>query len=196
MSGIPDAIAAELAAELRRRREWDEPPCVYTVHVDRGRCRLMPVWVPDRIWMTGPPGEILARMAKAGMNIAGPLQSMATPDLYGAAFRCEMWQVHAALGDQGAVRKLVEDGNARRIWSRPDRIEVRQLCAVDRTRITYLATQPRGGDAGTVIQRPEPGLDHAGVIPEALDQLVSAFLGVTLPERIPHPDFTERDEKS
>ena len=61
---------------------------------------------------------------------------------------------------------------------------MRQLWAVDRTRVTYMASQERGSDeVATDVRRPEPGMDHVGDIFSALDRLVSAFLGVTLPER-------------
>lgn len=79
---------------------------------------------------------------------------------------------------------MVEDGNARRVHERPDRVEVRQIWAVDRARTTYMASQERGsGEVRTDIRRPAAGMDHVGDIFTGLDGIVSAFLGVTMPGR-------------
>jgi hypothetical protein len=91
------------------------------------------------------------------------LQSAAPAGLYGAAFRTEAWMIKAPEGDEAAMRKMIADGNARRVSRRPDRIEVRQIWAVDRARTTYMASQERGSsDVVTDVRRPEPGADHVG----------------------------------
>jgi hypothetical protein len=183
MSGIPNVIEATLAAEIRRRREWDEPPCLYVMYVDRGRCALRPLPLPGAVW-TGQPAQILLRMAGMAEMFTPALQAIAKPGLYGAAFRVESWGIRAPVSDREAVTQALADANGRRISARPDRTEMRQIWAVDRARITYMASQERGsGEVETVIQRPEPGWDHVGTIFEALDRLVSALLGVTMPER-------------
>jgi hypothetical protein len=181
--GIPKAIAGTLAAEIRKRREWDEAPCLYTLYVNGGRARLAPLPLPDHIWSGSPP-QVLLAMADQADFFAPLLQTAAGPGLYGAAFRCEVWGVSAAASDPAAVRQMTEDGNARRIHARPDRVELRQIWAVDRARVTYVASQERGSDeVETAVHIPEPGMDHTGNIPTALDRLVSAFLGVTMPGR-------------
>ena len=182
--GIPRAIAEHLAAEIRRRREWDEAPCLYTLYVEGGQPSLGIIPLPDEIWASGPPAQVLLTIAELAAGDARLFQAVAPAGLYGAAFRCEAWGIHAPAGDDAALRKMVEDGNARRVHERPDRVEVRQIWAVDRARTTYMASQERGsGEVLTDIRRPEPGMDHTGDIFEGLDRLVSAFLGVTLPAR-------------
>jgi len=183
-SGIQRAIAEHLTAEIRRRREWDEAPCLHTLYVDGGQPRLGVIALPDAVWASGRPAQVLLALAGAGNDVTRLLQAAAPAALYGVAFRCEAWGITAPQGDEAAVRKMIEDGNARRVSERPDRIEVRQIWAVDRARTTYMASQERGsGDVTTDIRRPEPGMDHTGDIFEGLDRLVSAFLGVTLPAR-------------
>ena len=118
MSGIPNAVASALAAEIRIRREWDEAPALYTLYVEGGRPRLRQIPVPSRMW-AGPPAQILLAMADGMAEFAPLLQSAAGPGLYGAAFRCEAWGVQAPQGDREALRKMVEDGNARRIRPAP-----------------------------------------------------------------------------
>jgi hypothetical protein len=185
-AGIPNAIAATLGAEIRKRREWDEAPALYTLYVEGGRPRLGQIPVPGRMW-AGPPAQILLAMADGMAEFAPLLQSAAGPGLYGAAFRCEAWGVQAPQGDREALRQMIADGNGRRISTRPDRVEVRQLWAVDRARTTYMASQERGSDeVVTDFRQPDPGMDHTGDIFTALDGLVSAFLGVTLPGRSLH----------
>jgi len=104
--------------------------------------------------------------------------------LYGAAFRCEAWGITAPAGDEAAIREMIEDGNARRVSERPDRVEVRQIWAVDRARTTYMASRERGsGTVRTDVRRPDPGNDHVGDIFDGLDRIVSAFLGVSMPGR-------------
>lgn len=183
--GIPRAIAEHLAAEIRRRREWDEAPCLYTLYVEGGQPRLGPIPLPDAIWASGPPAQVLLALAD-GMDgeFARLLQSAAPAGLHGAAFRTEAWMIHAPAGDDAALRKMVADGNARRVSQRPDRVEVRQIWAVDRARTTYMASQARGSsDVLTDVRRPERGMDHVGDIFTGLDGIVSAFLGVTMSER-------------
>jgi hypothetical protein len=182
--GLSRAIAEHLAAEVRRRRAWDEVPCLYTLYVEGGQPRLGVIPLPDGIWAAAPSAQVLLALADLGPGEMAMLQAAAPAGLYGLAFRTEAWMVYAPEGDDAAVRKMIEDGNARRVSQRPDRIEVRQIWAVDRTRTTYMASQERGSsDVQTDVRRPEPGMDHVGANFAALDRLVSAFLGVTLPGR-------------
>jgi hypothetical protein len=183
-SGISRAIAEHLAAELRKRREWDEPPCLYTLYVEGGQPRLGTIPLPDAIWASGPPAQVLKALSGLPSWHAGMLQAAAPAGLYGAAFRCEAWGITAPPGDEAAIRQLVEDGNARRVSQRPDRVEVRQIWAVDRARTTYMAMQERGkAEVRTDIRPPRPGDDHVGDVFTGLDGIVSAFLGVTMPAR-------------
>ena len=183
-SRVPRAIAEHLAAEIRRRREWDEPPCLYALHVEGGQPRLGPLPLPDVIWAAGPPAQVLLALSGMGPGHARLLQSAAPAGLYGLAFRTEVWEITAPQDDEAAVRKMFEDGNARRVSQRPDRVEARQIWAVDRARTTYMASQERGSvDVRTSIRRPQRGNDHVGDVFDGLDRLVSAFLGVTMPGR-------------
>jgi hypothetical protein len=183
-SGIQRAIAEHLAAEIRRRREWDEPPALHTLYVEGGQPRLGQIPLPDAVWASGPPSQVLLALADLGPDYARMLQSAAPAGLYGLAFRCEVWGISAPAGDEAALRKMVEDGNARRVHERPDRVELRQIWAVDRARTTYMAMQERGKtEVRTDIRPPRPGNDHVGDVFDGLDRLVSAFLGVAVPGR-------------
>lgn len=183
-SRVPDAIAAEAAAELRRRREWDEAPQLYHLYVRSGRPAFVPVPLPAYLWLGSDPADVLAYIADRYGKFTDLLRANAEPGLYGAAFRVEMWTAYAPAGDTAARRRLAAEGAARRIYQRPDRAESRVLVAVDRGRVSYQAVQDRGSDEVDIkIFRPEPGRDLVGNIPDALDKIVATCLGVTLPER-------------
>lgn len=184
MGRIPDAIADMLVAEIKSRTEWDEAPALYTLYVDGGRARVAHLPFPEVVWSFGEPAAILASIADAGVDGAPALQSVAPAGLYGAAFRCEAWQVDGGKAGTEQRRQALADSHARRLSVRPDRVEIRCVYAVDRAGITYAAVQKRGdSDIQRSITYPKPGDGFAGTVPDALDRLVTAFLGVSMPER-------------
>jgi hypothetical protein len=184
MGGIPNAVADALAAEVRKPREWDGPPGLYVMYVNGGRCRLEPVPLRDAIWARMPASEVPARLAAAGPARAGLLQRAAEPGLYGAALLTEGYWVQAPMDDHAAVRTAIADGNAHQVKARPDRVEIRQIWAVDRASITYWARLERPtGAVQSTIYPPQPGKEPVGAEVDGLDQLVSALLGVRMPDR-------------
>ncbi len=187
MGGIPNAVADALfaiAAEVRRPREWDGPPGLYIMYVNGGRCRLVPVLLRNAIWARVPAAEVPARLAAVGLDRVGLRQCAAEPGLYGAALRTEGYRVEAPLHDHAAVRAAIADGDAHRVKARPDRVEIRQIFAVDRARVTYWARLERlAGTVQSTVYRPQSGQEPVGAEVDGLDQLVSALLGVPMPGR-------------
>lgn len=74
---------------------------------------------------------------------------------------------------------------ARQLHVHPDRVECRCMYGVDRAGITYSATRARGEpQVRRSVSYPKPGSPgFTGIIPSALDRLVTALLGVELPAR-------------
>jgi hypothetical protein len=185
MPSARQAVLEALSAEIARRTRWDEQPALYTLHLTRSHATLRQLPIHPAAWATGAPAEVLAEIAA---DLAGAPHApafLARPDLHGAAFFAEAWAVDGPEQTQRAVAL----GSAARS---PDRVETRQLWAVDRARTTYEAWQARGRDQVNTAVRTAPGPVAAGTIPEALDSLVRTALGVTLPKRLPPPAFRPR----
>lgn len=188
MTRVPDLIAAALADVLRERTGWDEPPELCNLRVGAGQCEVRPIPLPTAVWASGPPAEVLRQMAadlKGGPAHVDVLRRHVPADLYGCAFRAEAWGVQARTGTPEAAECLAA-ARARRLASHPDRIEIRTVWAVDRAGISYDAMQERGSDEVTSrVVYPSPGSPEgfAGTVFEALDDLVTALLGVTVPDR-------------
>lgn len=183
MGRVQDAVCDALAAEISNRTEWDEPPAVFAVYHRGGRCHLGRLAIPDAIWATGPPAGVLGALADAAYTEAFMLQLLAPGELHGAAFFTEIWMASARGADEaaGLTERAKAAGGVSKL---PDRVEARSIWAVDRAGITYSAFQTRGSDE---VQRsvwyPKAGQPFTGRVPDALDKLVTAFLGVTLPTR-------------
>ena len=183
MGRIPEAIADLLVAEIKSRTEWDEPPQLSTLYAGAGQPRLAKIPLPDEAWAAAGPAEVLTAVADAVTKGAPILQTVVPAGLYGVAFRCEAWQLTGVPGTEHA-RQAMRDARAHRLKTRPDRIEIRSIFAVDRAGVNYVAVQERGrDDVLRDIRYPKPGQEPSGAIPDALDRLVAAFLGVSLPGR-------------
>jgi len=185
MGKVQDAVSDALVAEVSGHREWDEPPAVHPLYVTGGACRLGRLQLPDAIWMTAPPAQVLAVLADCAGDYAGRLQAMAPGELHGVAFFTEIWMASARYGSAEAedLAKLAEAAGGR-VSTLPERVEARSIWAVDRAGITYTALQRRGEDE--VIRDvwyPKAGQPFTGAVPRALGRMVTAFLGVTLPDR-------------
>ena len=184
MGRIPEAIADTLVAEVESRTEWDEAPALYTFYVESGRCRLAQIPLPEMVWSLAAPPAVLASFADAGLDEAVTLQAVAPPGLYGAPFRCEAWEVDGGKPGTEQRRQALADSKARRLNTRADRVEIRSIYGVDRGGVTCAVAQRRGeADVRCSIAYPKPGHGFAGTIPNALDRLVTAFLGVSMPAR-------------
>jgi hypothetical protein len=186
MSRVQDAIGDALVAELASRTAWDERPEVLTVYYSGGRCRLGRLTVPDEIWHAAPPAEVLAGLAAASESPAADLLREVVPEgLHGMAFFTEIWMASAPTGT-AAAEDLVKRARAAggRVSTMPERVEARSIWAVDRAGISYTAFQVRGSDeVKRSVSCPKAGQPFTGAVPRALDRLVTAFLGVTLPDR-------------
>jgi hypothetical protein len=109
---------------------------------------------------------------------------VAPEGLHGAAFRCEAWEISGGKPGTAQRSEAIADSMAHRIHERPDRKETRAMYAVDRAGITYAAVQRRGeAEVRRSIAFPGAGGGFAGTIPLALDKIVTAVLGVTIPDR-------------
>ena len=181
-----DSILSALRRALEQRTEWDEEPALYFLYMDGLGARLSQAAVPYGAWRGRPP-EALEEMSYALQNGAGELRPAAPKSLYGMAFRCEAYYAVAnERTNPGSGRRLEEDARARRISQRPDRVEIRFIQAVDRDGTVYYVSQRR--DTGEVSSDVIPaddaeGAQVGGTVPEALDRMVAALLGVAMPPR-------------
>lgn len=185
MGKVQDAIGDALAAELASRTAWDERPELFTVYYRDGRGHLGRLPIPDAIWSSGPPADVLDALADASGDGADLLREFAPAELFGVAFRTEMWMVSAPSGSVAAedLKKRARAAGGR-VPTMPERVEARSMWAVDRAGITYSAFQVRGSDeVRRSVSYPKAGRPFTGAVPKALDRLVTAFLGVTLPDR-------------
>jgi hypothetical protein len=185
MGRVQDAVGDALVAEITGRQQWDERPEVFTVYYRGGRGHLGRLPVPDWTWSSGPPAQVLASLADAGGECADVLRRVAPAELFGVALFTEIWMASAA------GTEAVEDLERRtravggRVSKLPDRVEARSIWAVDRAGTTYTAHQARGSaEVVRAVSYPKPGQPSwTGEVPAALDRLVTALLGVTMPER-------------
>ena len=178
-------IVEALAAAVGSRSEWDEAPALGFVYVENGACRVSELPLPEAIWSTDRPPAVLARLAEGFGEWDDLLQDVAPEGLYGAAFRCEAWEISGGKPGTAERSEAMADSAAHRLHVRPDRKEIRSIYAVDRAGITYSAVQRRGeSNVRKSIAYPEPGKHgFSGTIPGALDLIVASLLGVSLPSR-------------
>jgi hypothetical protein len=205
MGQLHDAIAAALAAELDARTEWDEHPALYFLALRSKQARLIDVDVPLLFWRAGRAPDVLEKLA-VSLAVAGVAPNP-PPGwvVHGAAFRHEGWWVDVDMKhDLPAAKHAAALAAEHRLVDHPQRVEIRQMYAVDRAGITYSSTQYRGeGAAETMISYPTgravahgPHVEEAlggttgpmkvqptGAVVEALDLIVSVLTGVELPAR-------------
>jgi hypothetical protein len=187
MSAVHDAILDRMTAELAARTEWDEPPALYLIILADGGPRLSIFPLRDSVWELDRPAAVLAGLARSWERNAGVIQQEAPPGLHGAAFRSESWRVQLPLDAPAEQAEEVKrESRAHRLAQHPLRIEERGMFAVDRAGATYVVSWARG-EAEPLRKverrRPADGMGMAGTIPEALDRIVTAMLGVPLPAR-------------
>ena len=147
-----------------------------------GGAVLRQVPLPDEVWELDRPPVMLDRMSR-GLGDFGALLARVAPEgLHGAAFRCEAWTVESR-GPAGskACDDLKREQHAGRLHVHPDRREERAVWAVDRAGITYGAMLLRGDTvARAQVSYPGPAKRITGTVPEALERIVMAVLGVSL----------------
>lgn len=175
------AILAALAAEVRARPRWDEPPCLYFAYLSRDRCRLEPAAIPDTAWGDRPAHDLAALAATVSSSHAA---LRVKPGLYAVAFRVEAFEFDDAVPGTARFSGLIADSEAGRMETRPDRREIRAITAVDRTGLLYDVKLARhGGGLRKGVFTPDPVNGHVGTILNALDQLITALLGARMPQR-------------
>lgn len=160
--GPGGAIARELALELRRA-PWYAPPCLYTVHLDAGQCRLRRLGVPPGTWpVPGLAGGLTAAVTAARRAARQP------GGLYGAALLLEEWHLPPGMPQN--------EREAAGFPGPPGTTPRRAIHATDRTGNTYLLTQQHG-TREILRSTPSPGTAPAGdTITGALRHL-TALLG-------------------
>lgn len=185
MGRVADRIMDTLVAEVKSRTEWDEAPALYFLYLEAGQCRASALPLPDEIWAIDAPPRVLAQLADGAGELSGLLSAVAPEGLHGAAFRCEAWVVEAGTPGTERYSEVTAASMGRRLDTHPDRVESRCMYGVDRAGNTYSATQARGeADVKQSVSYRKPGRpDFSGIIPNALDRLVMAALGVDLPSR-------------
>lgn len=199
MGKIQEAVADVLAAELAGRTEWDEMPVLYRLHLRDRVPSLVPVDLG--VWAAGldmRPPDALAMIAD--MMVAGNFRPK--PDdpagaLHGMAFRHEGWwatQPGGFVVNSPEGRLAMHQGREHLVHTRPDRIEIRIVVAVDRAGITYQVIQPRDqAEPERLIMYPNRGKDQpqaTGLVVESLDLMVAQLCGVPSPTR-PQPPGPE-----
>jgi hypothetical protein len=190
MSKVQDVISDALVAELTSHTEWDEPPALHTVYYGGGKAHIGTVSIPNEVWASGPPALVLESLAASpGSGPHTELLRVPVPaNLHGVAFFCETWMVEAKPGTaEGADLRRRAAAVGHRVSQLPERVEARMIWCVDRAGINYSVMQQRGEEPGVMrdVTYPKPGnpAGASGTVTDALDKLVTAFLGVTLPSR-------------
>ncbi len=178
-SRTASTVLRSLVAEARGRPRWDEPPALYFIYMSRGQARLEKAPVPDWAWVPEPAAGLFALASSAAERAA----ARPKPGLHAVAFRGEAWLAEAELGTPQAG-ELARDATARRVRYRADRREVRQVTAVDRGGSTYEVTLYRDtGETLTHVRAQGQVQAATGAVPDALDLLIRAYLGISLPPR-------------
>jgi hypothetical protein len=182
MGRVQEKISQCLAAEVEGRAAWDEPPGLYFLYLEGGKPRLSGLRFPDGIWASGRPPEVLDAVSRCWDDFRGLLRQAAPQALHGAAFRCEMWRVETPPEDSPEYQEARRMALQRRLREHLDRVEGRSMWAVDRAGIAYGAVLDRGTAHARVMPPRYPGAAGriTGTIPEALDRIVTAMLGVTI----------------
>jgi len=186
MGIVHERVLDVMCASLASRTRWDEPPEVYLFGLSMGRPHLHRMDVPDEVWGLTRPPLVLEQVAAEAEHRTGMLAAVAPPDLHAAGFCCETWSMRdETVPGTPEHARLDAAARAHRLHRHPDRIESRTMWVVDRAGITYMATWPRGESAPhRYTDFPGAGRDRArGAVPETLDRLVQALLGVSLPPR-------------
>lgn len=173
------AVLDALTGEVTGRPGWDEPPALFLIRYRAGRARLRPVPVDN--WSPQPVAVLAALADEMAARAPVVRELLAAPDLYGAAFRFEAYTVFTR--DEQVMEDANKDAGARRLRTRPDRVETRMVQAVDRAGGSYLVSLARGEQEPLTAYSPGRGEVQAGTVMKALDVMVGSLLGVPLPAR-------------
>jgi hypothetical protein len=186
-----DPLAAALLLTLASLEEtltaagWDQPPVLLSVIRylgDPGEpLGLAAVPMPKAFPESGGGPYIAYRIQEIAATIAKRLETDDTDmtDLHAWVLASEGWMAAARDGDEVARKRLRQQGEAHLIHTRPDRVEVRMLTAVDRSGMSMQLVRQRDGKLSVTVQRELPAdkdgdTGFTGTIPEALTALMEA----------------------
>jgi hypothetical protein len=186
VSRAADLILGAMAAEVKGRTKWDEPPALFFLYLSDGECHARNLHVPDRYWSGRNPASVLSLMADRLGEFSDLLQQVAPEHLHGAAFYTETWTVEQPPAGTAERSEVMADALAHRVHTRPDKVEARSMWAVDRGGVLYSALQRRGIDGAPSVRAyyPKPGAPAvSGTVPKALERIVTAMLADAMPGR-------------
>jgi len=183
MGKVQDAVSDALVAEISSREGRDEPPGLYFLYLEDGKCYARRQALPGAVWRSGPPAAVLSAMAGCLGEVSGTLHQIAPEALHGVAFYTEAWTVMQPEAGTAQRSEVMADAMAHRVHTRPDRVEARTMWAVDRAGIVYGALQRRDIDPvpRTTVAYPKAGARIGGDVPKALERMVTAMLADTAP---------------
>ncbi|MBF6333476.1 hypothetical protein [Nocardia transvalensis] len=155
---------------------------------------MHPFPFPDGLFAAGPSTKILDLIAFALTHCPDQIRGEVPPALVGVAFYSE-----EASGVQPSVHEveaqrdpMIAAAEADRIRMGADRIEVRLLTAVDRDGLRYFLQLKAGEITTHIASSGQTAHTLAAAVPEALDRILEALLGVTVPAR-PAPGRVSAD---
>ena len=181
MGRVQDAIGRALAAEVEGRQGWDEAPALYFMYLQGGEPVLHELHIPDEYWALDRPPNVLDSISRCWADFSALLTAAAPESLHGAAFRCETWRVVTPPPGSTGYAEAARLARAHRLREHPAGVEERTIWAVDRAGITHWAALERGAsEAKRQVAYPGAAGKITGTVPEALDRIVSATLGVSL----------------
>jgi hypothetical protein len=187
-----DPLACALLMSLAKLEEtltelgWDQPPRLMSVmrHLPEGSDEpytLAIDEVPDVLPIGGGPqiAQRLHNMADAITRRRQRDQSWDRVNVHAWVLCTEGWTASADWDDEAARQQLIRDGERHRVNTRPDRIEVRLLTAVDRSGMSMQVVRFRDGELAATVQQTMPTIQQGatgfrGSVPEALAALMEA----------------------
>jgi hypothetical protein len=174
------AVPGVLATELRSRPEWDEPPCLYTVHYRSGICQLRPLRVSAGTWSGRSLRESLEEVDWILQALTSRPGYRSPSDLYGAAFRWEEQDVPPQGPGRAAAGPAAAAWDIHRAQAGTGETGVRTMIARDRAGIVYEARQWRGQravDTG-IYEHPGGRRQPAGIVQATLGGIVTSLTGI------------------
>ncbi len=183
VSAVPlwsQAVPGVLATELRSRAAWDEPPCLYTVHMRSGTCRLRPLRVSADTWSGRPLGESLKEVDWILRRLTSRPGYRSPADLYGAAFRWEEQSAPSQSLGSAAAGPSATAWDIRGVQAGTGDTGVRSMIARDWAGFVYEARQWRGERAvhTGIYEDPAGCRQSAGIVQATLGGIVTSLTGI------------------
>ncbi len=173
-------ILAALAVELcPHRRSWGEHPDLLFLAAAGPDVHARPLGLPPFIWSGRTPSAVLAGIATAAEEMMAAWSVRIPPGLLGAGLRCEAM----VLADLPVTEVTAMTPDM--VRAHPGAVLGRFACAVDRNGVTYGVETDHHGSilGGRIVVPGERHTAATGTIPDALDRILTALLGIDLPTR-------------